>query len=199
MHGQSTNHGVFGLMVLGLVATTLMFLTFAMAGMNFLDDAADKAKAERAIAAQIEEQRLLELRQRIAQLQAEQQGAQDRHLASERDVAQLQERLRAETEPAVQLKRDLADASKIPVGHIYGAARGVKSVQYVECVDGAAILQSQGKRLAPSDTQSLSRALVPGHVALLVRPGGFDTFLAVRAALSQRLDLQLGYLPVERG
>ena len=199
MTGQSANHGIFGLIVLALVATTLMFLTFAMTGMNFLDDAANKAKVERQLAAQAEEQRLLELRKRIAQMQAEQQDAQDQHLASERDVAQLQDKVRAETERAAQLRRDLADASKIPVGQIYGTAHGMKSVQYVECADGAAILQPQGRHFAPSDTEALVKALAPGHIALLVRPGGFDTFQSVRAALSRNPNFEVGYLPVERG
>jgi len=198
MQGQSTNHGVFGLMVLGLVATTLMFLTFAMTGMNLLDDAASKANVERVVAAQTEEHQLRELRERIAKLQAERQGAPDRHLASERDVTQLREHLRGETKRTAQLKRDLTDAGKILIGQIYGAARNGKSVQYVECLDGAAVMRPQGTRFAPAAAESLAKALAPGQVALLVRPGGFETFLMVRAALSRKPELQLGYLPVER-
>lgn len=199
MHGNSANHGVFGLMLLGLVATTMMFLTFAMTGMHMLDAPGAEMPVAPVAAVRDEEQRLRDLWERIARLEETRPASSDQHLASETDVAQLRQRIRSETEHAARLKSDLADASRVSVGHIFGSNRGGKSVQYVECVDGAAIIQPRGTRFAQSNAEGLAQALSPGHVALLVRPGAFATFLAVRAALSRKPELKLGYLPVEHG
>ena len=195
MLGHSANNGIFGLMVLGLVATTLMFLTFAVTGLNLLDAAEVGTPLERASTLRTEEHQLHELRQRIAQVQAEQPTPP---LVGKPDVEQLRRQIRDEAERAAALNRELTDAGKVSIGRIYGAARGVKTVQYVECLDGAAVMQPQGTRFAQADSESLAKALLPGHVALLVRPGGFSTFLAVRETLSRKQDLKLGYLPVER-
>lgn len=196
---KASSQGVFGLMVLGLIATTLMFLTFAMSGMNWLDNAALKAQTERISAAKADEQRLQDLQKRIEQLKAEGKVELDRRLASERDVAQLRDQIRDATARRDQLTKELADAGKVSVAHIYGAAHISKSLQYVECLDGTAILQPQGKRFSPAEAHDLANELKPGQVALLVRPGAYATFEAVRNALSERHELQLGYLPAEAG
>jgi hypothetical protein len=195
MLGHSANNGIFGLMVLGLVATTLMFLTFAVTGLNLLEAADVSTTLEQASTPRTEEHQLRESRQRTVQVQAEQPTPS---LAGKPDVEQLRRQIRDEAERAAALNRELADAGKVSIGRIYGAARGVKSVQYVECLDGAAVMRPQGTRFAQADLESLAKALSPGHVALLVRPGGFTTFLAVRETLSRKQDLKLGYLPVER-
>ena len=119
--------------------------------------------------------------------------------ARERDVARLRDQIRDATVRQKQLTKELADAVKVPVAHIYGVAHTSKSVQYVECVDGAAILQPQGTRFSPAEANGLANALKPGQVALLVRPGAYATFEAMRNALAERHELQLGYLPVEAG
>ncbi len=196
---KASSQGIFGLMVLGLIATTLMFLTFAMSGMNWLDNASVKTQTERVSAAKAEEEELRDLQKKLEQLKAEGKVELDRRLASERDVAQLRDQVRDATAREEQLRKELADAGKVSVAHIYGAAHTLKSVQYVECVDGAAILQPEGTRFSPAQANALASALKPGQVALLVRPGAYATFEAMRSVLADRHELQIGYLPIEAG
>jgi hypothetical protein len=197
MNGRTTDVA-FGMTVLGLVATTILFLGFAAAGVNFLDSADTRSRQERQSAVQAEESQLRDLREQIELLRAERTTEPNRDLASERDVSNLRQQIAAETDRGGALRRDLANARRVPVGLLYGAAQPEKTVQFVECVDGAAIVRPRGTRFSTADMAGLASALSPGHVELLVRPGGFKAFAAVWSALMQLPGMRLGYLPVER-
>jgi predicted RNase H-like nuclease (RuvC/YqgF family) len=136
------------------------------------------------------ESRLTDLARELANRQGAAKEAEFR-------VTDVRRQLSAADETIKELKNAIEDKQKMDVTKLGGS---MKNPQYVECVDGEVVLQPQGDRIKiqaikGSDSKFVA-AVRRREVFFLVRPSGFDSFDAARAA-AQNLGATIGYEPVD--
>jgi hypothetical protein len=117
------------------------------------------------------------------------------------ELDQLRHALADADRTAADLQPRIADARSVDVTRIYGRAADGGDPQYVECVEGAVILQPQAQRITVAELEGRSPAFVAavqakGYAVLLVRPNGFASFKATRR-VTEAVGAKLGHEPVE--
>jgi predicted RNase H-like nuclease (RuvC/YqgF family) len=134
---------------------------------------------------------------RLAELGGQLAGKEGAVKEAEFHTADLRRQLEAADETIKDLKNAIEDKQKIDVTKLGGS---MKNPQYVECLDGAIVLQPQGDRISiqaikGSDSKFVA-AVRRREVFFLVRPNGFESFDAALAS-AEKVGATVGYEPVD--
>jgi hypothetical protein len=224
---MSPSHGDSGwcmVVLLGCFAIALSFVTLGLGAINLAEPPpADRPQSPTDDSDRTREA-VEEMRAKVARAAAEVQGIekankekqvvaarqheQEREAAAESDVMgqeadDLRGKIRDAERRADSLRTKIAESQRVRVDQLYGRAGTGLNPQWVECVADAVILQPQGTQvgldaLKGNSGDAFVQAIrKTGYAAFLVRPKGFESFLAARSLANKQDGVKVGFEPVD--